>query len=79
MKVTRQYIMQHRTNKGSWTWAQMEALGLSRKRPKGWIDRVIGIELTPHDQWLFESKMNANEYRRYKKGNDMREKQGNLI
>ena len=46
MKVTREFIMAHRTQRGSWTYAQIEALGLECPPRKGWMDLVIGRELT---------------------------------
>lgn len=42
MKVTREFIMEHRTERGAWTYAQIEALGLKWPPLKGWIDSVIG-------------------------------------
>lgn len=46
MKVTREFIMEHRTERGAWTYAQIEALGLKCPPRKGWMDLVIGRELT---------------------------------
>ena len=46
MKVTRQFIMDNRTPRGSWTQAQIEALGIVWPPRAGWIDGVIGQELT---------------------------------
>ena len=46
MKVTRQFIMDNRTPRGSWTQAQIEALGVEWPPRHGWIDTVIGRELT---------------------------------
>lgn len=46
MKVTREFIMAHRTQRGSWTYAQIEALGLECPPRKGWMHLVIGRELT---------------------------------
>ena len=46
MKVTREFIMAHRTERGSWTYAQIEALGLECPPRKGWMRTVIGRELT---------------------------------
>jgi hypothetical protein len=46
MKVTREFIMAHRTERGAWTYAQIETSGLKWPPLKGWIDSVIGQELT---------------------------------
>ncbi len=46
MKVTRQLLMQHRTPKGAWTKAQLLALGLSWPPRHGWMEEVVGKELT---------------------------------
>ena len=46
MKVTREFIMEHRTERGAWTYSQIESLGLKWPPLKGWIDSVIGQELT---------------------------------
>ena len=42
MKVSREFIMENRTERGAWTYAQIEALGLKWPPLKGWIDSVIG-------------------------------------
>lgn len=46
MQVTREFIMAHRTVRGAWTKVQIEALGLRWPPLQGWIDRVVGQELT---------------------------------
>lgn len=67
MKITRKYIMDNRTERGAWTQAQIEALGLTWPPRKGWIDRVCGNEISPANQSLFESKLKKAQYKKYKK------------
>ena len=38
--------MAHRTARGAWTRAQLQALGLQWPPLQGWIDSVVGQELT---------------------------------
>ena len=46
MQLTREYIMKHRTARGAWTRAQIEALGLEWPPLQGWIDSVVGQNIT---------------------------------
>lgn len=46
MKLTYQLLMQYRTPKGAWTRRQIEALGIAWPPTAGWIDRVMGKELS---------------------------------
>ncbi len=55
MQLTREYIMKHRTARGAWTRAQIEALGLEWPPRKGWIDTVIGRELTEAQARQFQN------------------------
>lgn len=55
MKVTRQFIMDNRTARGSWTRPQIEALGIEWPPTQGWMDRVIGLELTPEQAHQFKA------------------------
>lgn len=57
MKLTRTYIMKHRTDKGAWTKPQIEALGIDWPPRKGWINRVINREIDADAQKVFESKI----------------------
>lgn len=43
MKVTREFLDSHKTNRGSWTTSQINVLGTCRK---GWLSRAIGKEIT---------------------------------
>lgn len=57
MHVTREFIMAHRTVRGAWTKAQIEALGLQWPPLQGWIDSVVGQELT--EAQVTQFKVNA--------------------
>jgi len=74
MILTRKYIMRYRTDKGAWTRAQIEALGLRWSPERGWIDRVVGTELSEYNRILFESRMTASQYRKHCKQNGIKMK-----
>lgn len=59
MKLTRQFIMDNRTLKGSWTRPQIEVLGIEWPPRQGWIDTVIGKELTAQQVRIFTAKLPA--------------------
>jgi hypothetical protein len=46
MKVTREFIMDNRTLRGAWTRLQIQALGIVWPPRQGWIEDVIGRDLT---------------------------------
>jgi len=52
--LTKEYIMKHRTQAGSWTKAQIQALGLDYPPRHGWIAQLIGKELSESQAQLFE-------------------------
>ena len=52
--VTKQWIHDNTTTGGSWTANQLKILGVSWPPPKGWINRVDGMELCDVDQQKFE-------------------------
>lgn len=54
MQLTREYIMKHRTVRGAWTRAQIEALGLEWPPLQGWIDSVVGQHITEAQARQFE-------------------------
>jgi hypothetical protein len=55
MEVTREYIMKHRTARGAWTLAQIQALGLVWPPLQGWIDSVVGQTITDEQARRFEN------------------------
>ena len=64
MRISREYIMEYRTDKGSWTQPQLEALGVEWPPVKGWIERISGNELSPGDQKTFQSKVTIKQFRK---------------
>ena len=56
MKLNYQLLMQYRTPKGAWTRVQIEALGIAWPPTTGWIDRVMGKELTDEQFRQFQGK-----------------------
>lgn len=54
MIVTREYLLLHRTNKGAWTKAQFDILGLSWPPKKNWIILIVEKELTDDQAKRFE-------------------------
>jgi 5-methylcytosine-specific restriction endonuclease McrA len=44
MKITREFIEQHRTANGGFTFAQCKALGTSWPPEKGWLKRAVEID-----------------------------------
>ena len=61
MIVTRDYIMLHRTEAGSWTRPQLKALGVTWPPNAGWVERSIGSDLSDKNKWIFESKVTSKE------------------
>lgn len=45
MKLTRDFIMQHRTPRGAWNKPQLELIGVTWPPAKGWVDRCDGMEI----------------------------------
>ncbi len=46
MVITKAYIHKHKTEKGAWTQAQINALGIKWPPGKGWIKSLIGTEIS---------------------------------
>jgi hypothetical protein len=57
--LTKQYIMDNRTEAGSWTKSQMIALGVGWGAKKGWLGRIIGEEISEENAEIFERKIKA--------------------
>jgi hypothetical protein len=54
MKVTKQFILDNRTERGAWTRAQIELLGIN------WQQRVIGKELNNDEIEQFKKFASVN-------------------
>lgn len=61
MILTREYIDAHKTPAGAWTRSQMQAIGVEWPQSKGWINRVIGNEISFENAMLFEAKKSASQ------------------
>jgi hypothetical protein len=49
MKITRQMIHDNETEYGSWTRAQIEALGVKWPPRNGWLGKLEGSEISPEN------------------------------
>jgi hypothetical protein len=67
MIVTKDWIMQHRTDSGSWTRSQLNILDVRWPPAHGWIERSIGKELSDYKRTMFESKLTAQQDRKYQR------------
>ena len=56
--------MDNRTDRGAWTKPQIEALGIDWPPRKGWIDRVVGEELSERSKCEFESRIGIKAARK---------------
>ena len=52
--ITRAWIIGNQTAKGSWNAKQLKCLGIDWPAKKGWINRVVGDEITYDMQQKFE-------------------------
>lgn len=53
-RVTYEWIMEHRTERGAWTAAQWRALGIPTKNNSGWIRRCEGLMISEEQRSAFE-------------------------
>jgi len=52
--VTKEWIMSHQTDKGSWNARQLKCLGIDWPAKKGWINRMVGQDINPIMKGRFE-------------------------
>lgn len=64
MILTKKYIMNHRTQRGSWTRSQLKAIGVNWPPARGWQKRAIGREISQEAAKLFETKITAKQEKR---------------
>ena len=62
MEITKEYILENRTKGGSWTRSQIVSLGISWPPAGGWMQEVIGNELSEENRIIFESKSPAKNH-----------------
>lgn len=55
MLITKEWLDAHRTDRGAWTLAQMQALGVHWPMPAGWRDALYGIEIDDETAKRFEA------------------------
>jgi hypothetical protein len=67
MIITKDWIMSNRTKKGAWTRSQIQALDIEWPPSKGWIDRIVGSEITRGNQYQFEAKWTVKDIKRMEK------------
>ena len=53
-KVTKDWIHKHKTPRGAWTKAQIEALGLEWPARQGWISQISGELISNQQARMFE-------------------------
>ena len=53
MKVTSEFIHRNKTQNGGWTKSQLAIVGVDFPPQKGWISRVVGMEITDEDAERF--------------------------
>lgn len=51
--ITREWIMANRTDRGAWTRAQIEALGIQYPPSSGWIARLTGTAISDEKSQAF--------------------------
>lgn len=54
MIITNQWLLDHRTNSGGYTKAQIDALKIPYPPRKGWKQQVKGMEITESQRKRFE-------------------------
>jgi len=54
MIITKEWIMNFRTERGAWTRVQIESLGIEWPAKKGWITELLGAEIGPEQAKKFE-------------------------
>lgn len=81
MKLTREAILDNRTDRGSWTRGQLESLGVSWPPQYGWLDRLDGTEISDAQWQRFIEMRNvrAGKLKVIKKQEKMKEIYGDLF
>ncbi len=54
MIINKAWLQSCKTNKGAWTKAQADILGLEFPLKKGWQQKIIGLEISDSDRQRFE-------------------------
>lgn len=59
VKITEEYLDQHRTESGAWTMSQFKALGVAWPPTSGWRARIVGQEIDENRAKAFEDGKNV--------------------
>lgn len=62
MVITKQWLLDNRTKRGSWTKIQANILDLDYPLKKGWMQLVIGREISKEKSILFEQGKDKHCY-----------------
>lgn len=62
MIVTREWLGQWRTPRGSWRKRQLEVLGVAWPTPRDWMRQVEGKEISEEDARLFEKRSGRTQH-----------------
>lgn len=68
--ITRQWLIDNKTERGAWTKDQIESLGIEWPPTSGWIIRIVGKGISLSNKELFEraeSKLPTKVKRGYEK------------
>lgn len=71
VKLTKEFIQQHKTDYGGWTKAQIEALGLKWPPRHGWQERLVGKEISAEAAQRFIDGKNIRRDRSLQKLYDL--------
>lgn len=55
VRITQEYLDQHRTDRGAWTYMQMAAIGVKWPQAKGWRKAIEGTEISDEQARAFEA------------------------
>jgi hypothetical protein len=54
MIVTKKWINDHKSKNSGFSKSQLNALGISWPPVKGWVDKIVGKEITEEQRKTFE-------------------------
>ena len=61
MIVTREWIHAHKTVRGGWTKRQFAALGVTWPLKHGWLEMVVGLQISDEQVRAFEHAAERTE------------------
>lgn len=63
--ITEHWLREFKTSKGAWNKMQLQAIGINFPPQKGWMNSVVGTEITHAQKTAFEK--NCPEFEKKKK------------